>query len=139
MRLDSNFENVINHENASLEADLKCSCGSKVFNVFHSGVQKKTLFGRVYVSKKQKQLIIKSKCSKCGKEYLVYDSTIDGVRPKGNPIYEFTSLEINGVSNFNLRLIYNFYEENYNTEKFEMFRLDVKPESSEKYIVLVEE
>lgn len=131
MRLENNFYNIINHNNVALEADLKCSCGSETFRITHTGVTKKGLFSSNYIKKKDKQIIIKAKCTLCEKEYLIYDSTKDGSNPKGIPLTEYIPFSVKDNEIFKINLKYNFYPENFMTDKFEMIFIDAKIDNKE--------
>lgn len=139
MRNDSCFTNEINHHDVALEADFECECGGNTFFIQHSGVLHKGIFGSVSIGKRRNQLIIKCSCSKCLKEYILFDSTKDGIRPKGIPINELSSLCIKGENEFQIKLKYNFLKENYKSEQFEMFFLEVKTPQSNKYISICEQ
>ena len=139
MRLENNFDNEINHENVALEADLKCSCGNKTFIIFHTGILKKGLFNSYTLREKEKQIVIKCKCSKCNKEYIIYDSMIDGVKTSKNKVSEFNHLTIKDNDKFNINLKYSFYEKNFKTDKFEMIYIDIKKEDTNKYIRIYEQ
>lgn len=138
MRNEQNFANEVNHNNAALEADLRCDCSCDRFCISHSGKLRKGLFGGISIWKKDKQLLIKSSCANCGKTYLLYDSTKDGAAPMVTPLREYAPLTIKGKDTFQIKLRYNFWEENYKTDKFEMFFLDVKIPGAEEYITVCE-
>lgn len=139
MRNEKNFTNEINYGNAALEANFKCNCGNEIFKIFHSGTAQKGLFGGFTIKKKDKQLAIKCVCPNCSKEFTLFDSTKDGSKTTDSPLCDFQQLEIRGENQFNIKIRYNFYEENYKTDRFEMFFLDVKPQGFDKYIRIVEE
>lgn len=128
-----------NHDNIALEADFQCNCGNDTFRIFHTGKQHKSIFGNVSIKKREGQLIIKCSCSKCLKDYTIFDSTKDGIRPKGTPTEKFNSTEINGETSFKINLKFNFYEKNFKTDRFESFFMDVKTLNDEKYLRICEE
>ena len=138
MRNENNFSNKINYQNASIEADFICTCGCDTFFIQHTGLFRKSIFGGVSIIKKNKQLVIKAKCSQCHAEYLLYDSTKDGISPNGILCGEFYPLCIHGENTFQINLKYNFMEENYKTDKFEMFFLDVKNPAWDNYLRICE-
>lgn len=138
MRNEQNFINEVNHNNAALEADLRCDCGNEVFRIAHSGNLHKGLFGSVTISEKQKQLLIKCTCANCGRPYHLYNSTKDGPAPQETPVGECAPLIVKGEDAFQIKLRYNFMEEHYKTDRFEMFFLDVKVPGTKKYITVCE-
>ena len=139
MRNESNFANVYEYDNAALEADFRCDCGGDAFYIFHSGKQRKSLFGNISIGKRKGQLILQCSCSQCLKRYTLFDSTKDGASPEGTPIYEFSPVEIAGEKIFDIKLKFNFAEENFKTDQFEMFFLEVKVPGVDKYMSLCEQ
>jgi len=137
MRLEHLFYDEISHKNVAFRAKLKCTCGCNSFSITHSGRLIK-LLGWVNLSKKDSQLSIKCRCSSCQKEYVIYDSSIDGANPKGNIVNEFSMLELRKKTVFNIRLSYNYYENNFKTDDFESLFIDLKYIDSEKYIRICE-
>lgn len=138
MRNEHNFINEVNYNNAALEADLRCDCGNDTFHVTHSGKLLKGLFSGVSIWKKDRQLLIKCSCANCSKSYRLYDSTRDGTAPTESPLGECKPLTIKEQDTFHIKLRYNFWEENYKTDRFEMFFLDVKVPGTERYINICE-
>ena len=139
MRNEPYFTNAREHGHAALEANFQCACGSNAFGIVHSGTLHKSIFGGVSLRKREKQLVIRCECSKCAEQYTLFDSTKDGVQPKGTPLEEFAPLEIKGETLFEIKVLYNFLEENFRTDRFEMFFLEVKPSASGKYMRVYEE
>ena len=139
MRNESNFVHMLNHSNVALEADFQCDCGNDTFRIYHTGKQHKSILGNVSIKKRAGQLIIQCNCSKCLKQYTLFDSTKDGIRPKGTSTEEFSSIEINGETLFKINLKYNFSEENFKTDRFEMFFMEVNALNDEKYLRICEE
>lgn len=138
MRLEKNFTNVINHEDVALEAKLVCDCENDIFNIYHTGILKKGLFG-INLTKNQKQIVIKAKCPSCLKEYILYDSIIDGSRPKGVRLDDYKLFNYKDENSFKITMKYNFYEENFNTDKFEMIFIEGNNVNLKKTILIYEE
>lgn len=139
MRLEKNFINEINHENVALEATLKCDCENQIFNVMHTGKEKKGLFGGLSLVKKDGQIRIKALCKSCGKEFVLYDSTIDGCKPKEAPVMEYTKLAIKDKDSFKINMKYNFMKENFKTDHFEGIAIDIQDNLSKKEKRIYEE
>ena len=139
MKNESNLANVINYNNVALEADFLCDCGSDTFFILHSGKKHKSLLGNVSIGKKEKQLVIQCSCSKCFKQYTLFDSTKDGKNPRGIPNAELGQLEINGEMSFQIKLKYNYLEENFKTDLFETFFMEVKIPNDNEYSRICEE
>lgn len=138
MRNEQILINEINHNNAALEADLRCTCGSDFFRIAHSGTMLKGLFGSISIIKKEKQLLIKCICANCGRQFHLYNSTRDGTSPQENPTGVCAPLCIKDKTVFQIKVRYNFWEEHYKTDQFEMFFLDVKLPDGKKYINICE-
>lgn len=138
MRNEQNFIREINHNNAALEADFCCDCGSEIFRIAHSGHLRKGLFGSISISERQNQLLIKCSCTNCGKQFHLYNSTKDGSTPQETLVSECAPLTVKGENSFHIKLRYNFMEEHYKTDQFEMFFLDVKIPGAKKYITVCE-
>lgn len=138
MRNEQNFFNEVNHNNVALEADLRCDCGSEIFRIAHSGNLHKGFFGSVNISERNRQLLIKCSCAACTREYHVYNSMKDGTVPQETSLAPCVPLTVRGQDAFYIKLRYNFMEENYKTDRFEMFFLDVRLPESKKYITVCE-
>lgn len=138
MRNEQNFINEINHGQVALEADLRCNCGSKLFHISHSGNVHKGFFGGISILRKNNQLLIQCACANCGWQYHLYNSTKDGTSPQNVPVDPCVPLSIKEETTFQIKLRYNFMKENFKTDQFEMFFLDVKLPDSKKYITICE-
>ncbi len=139
MRLEKNFIDEINHDDVALEANLKCECGSQIFTIVHTGKEKKSLFGGISLVKKDDQIRIKALCQTCGKEFVLYDSTVDGNKPKEAPIAEYVKLVIKDKDAFKINMKYNFMKENFKTDRFEGIAIDVQDDASKKERRIYEE
>lgn len=138
MRNEELFVNEVNHARAALSAELRCDCGNKTFHIAHSGKLRKGLLGGVSIWTKDRQLSIKCSCVNCAKSYHLYDSTRDGTAPTDTPLGECVPLTIKGQDCFQIKLRYNFREENYKTDRFDMFFLDIKVPESQKHVTVCE-
>jgi hypothetical protein len=96
----------------AFSAKLQCSCGSTKFAFFHTGKQTKGILAP-YIIKKDNQLALKAKCSKCKNEIVAYDSLIDGANPKvAKESREFTPFVIPKSQEFEVIIKYNYLPEN---------------------------
>ena len=134
MRLQNNLVITERHNKDALAADLVCDCQNKNFTIYHSGVFKKGLFGIEYtLHKKNKQLFIQAICPKCGNQYIIFDSSSDGSKPsKQNTLDANDKIIINNQDSFAINLKYNYYPQNYQTDIWEGFYIDITPENSKK-------
>ena len=139
MRLDSNFKNMISNENFLLESDLVCDCQNDTFKIYHTGIQKNGLFGTVNLKKYNQQIVVKVLCAYCGKKYVIYNSTLDGLKPKQIPLEEYKPLILkNNEDTFKINVKYNFEPQNYKTDRFEMMQLYIKEKNGKKEICIFE-
>ena len=96
----------------AFSAKLQCSCGSTKFAFFHTGKQTKGIFAP-YIIKKSNQLVLKAKCNRCNNEIVVYDSQIDGAKPKvAKESREFTPFVIPKSPEIEVIIKYNYLPEN---------------------------
>ena len=95
----------------AFSAKLQCPCGSTEFVFSHTGKQTKGILAP-YI-KKDNQLALKARCSKCKNEIVVYDSLIDGANPKvAKESREFTPFVIPKSQEFEVIIKYNYLPEN---------------------------
>lgn len=139
MRLEDNLVQVKEYNHAALEGDLVCDCKNETFFIFHTGVQKKRLFGSPILKKKEKQIVIKAKCSHCSKEYVLYDSTLDSSHSKGQALEHFEVFTTKSNSPLLIRMLYNFFPENFKTDLYEMVFIEAKEINSQKFVRIYEE
>lgn len=132
LRIKNNLYNVINHDNTALEGTLICDCCCELFNVYHSGKCHR-FFDFITLKKQDNQIIIKCKCVKCNKEYTIYDSTRDGINPIGSPIHHYDKVKMIDKDRFKVHLLYNYEKENFMTNRYSEFFLEIKPYYSKKY------
>ncbi len=100
MRNEDNFTNVVCHGRAAFSADVRCGCGGTAFSISHTGTYHKGLFGGHTIRIKKGQAAVKCRCTVCGRELLLYDSTIDRDRHKEVYDREWLPLSIDGTSSF---------------------------------------
>jgi hypothetical protein len=81
LRILEFLNNIQEYNGVSISANLRCTCGNNKFVFSHTGKQTKGILAP-YITKKNKQLILQAKCTCCGKNIEVYNSTIDGSKPQ---------------------------------------------------------
>lgn len=86
LRVLDNLRIVIERDEVALAGKLVCDCECEHFYIYHSGKQTKGIL-IPYLIKKNKQIAIKAVCERCGKEIIIYDSKIDGIKPLMNNEY----------------------------------------------------
>lgn len=127
MRLKNNFINIKEQGKKVLEADFICECGCRKFMLTHTG--KNCLLRPSILNKKKGQLRIKAECRNCHRLTTVYDSTIEGKRPKEVKSESYDKLIKNNNDVFEIQLKYSFLEENYNTDKFTKISIKIKDDN----------
>ena len=85
-----------------------------------------------------KQILIEAKCLKCGRTIQIYDNTIDGEKPAMASVLERKQFLYKDMSEFKIKIILNYYEENYMTNKFVTIYVYLFDDNG-KQIVLYEE
>lgn len=124
MRLQNNFTDLQTKDNKTLEADIICECGCRKFTITHTG--KSSLFNPQKIKKKSGQLLIKAECRTCHRLLTIYDSKIDGTKPK-NVLHEESKPFTNGKNSVvEINVKYNFKEENFMTDKFKKMSITFK-------------
>lgn len=97
------------------------------------------MFGSITLKEREHQIVIKAKCSKCSKIYILYDSTKDGNNPKGTPSSNYQNLTLKNNNHlFYINLKYNYLKEYFKTDHFEMILIDIKEKDSNKAIRIFE-
>lgn len=124
------------HDNVAVNGNLKCSCGSEKFSIYHTGKQTKGILAP-HIVRTQKQILIEAKCSECGRTIQIYDTTIDGENPIVAWHPEFKQFSYKNITDFKVKIFLNYYEENYMTNKFAMIYIYLY--DNNKQIVLYEE
>ena len=111
LRLSEYLKNVEEFNGVAISAKLHCTCGNCAFTFSHTGKQTKGILAP-YIIKKNKQLVLKANCSKCGNEIVVYNSQIDGSTPKiAEETHEFTTFATKNLSEFEVVIKYNYFPE----------------------------
>ena len=117
MRLKENLEIIENRNNVALRASLKCNCGCRSFSIFHSGKQTKGILSP-HIKMKNKQLLIKTICSNCGNELIVFDSKFDGSHTTNIDHGELVEFIFNSNNIFEICIAHNYFKEDYLTDRF---------------------
>ena len=125
------------HDKVAVSGNLKCSCEMDKFLVYHTGKQTKGILSP-YIKKMDKQILIEAKCPKCGRTIQIYDNTIDGEKPAMASVLERKQFLYKDMSEFKIKIILNYYEENYMTNKFVTIYVYLFDDNG-KQIVLYEE
>ena len=133
LRILSNLNIYETHDNIAMAGKLLCDCGCNIFAVFHTGKATKGILAP-YLVKKDKQIIIKVVCKDCGKSIIIFDSKIDGIRPLiHNNTYEEQAFLIENINaNFEIDLKYNYYTEDFMSNKFVDCFIEIKNEDIKK-------
>ena len=119
MKLSFNDYFVIEEEEEKVfvAGKIKCSCGCEKFKIFHTGKQTKGILAS-HIVKMQKQILIEAKCSRCGKIIPIYDTCVDGENPIANIHLESKEFLHQNIEDFSVKVLLNYNEENYMTNKF---------------------
>lgn len=132
LRIINNLESIVEIKNEALSGKLKCYCGCKEFYIYHTGKQTKGILSSDIV-KYKKQVVINAHCINCNEIIKIFDSTIDGINPILTNQYEFKKLVLNkDVNTFNIIMMYNYYKEDYKTNKFVNCFIDVENKKIKK-------
>ena len=111
LRLSEYLKNIEEFNGVAISAKLHCTCGNCAFAFSHTGKQTKGILAP-YIIRKNKQLVLKANCSKCGNEIVVYNSQIDGSTPKiAEVTHEFTTFSTKNLSEFEVVIKYNYFPE----------------------------
>lgn len=138
LRIIDNLRIIIECDEVALSGKLICDCGCEHFYIFHSGKQTKGIFAP-YLIKKDKQIVIKAVCKDCGKSILIYDSKIDGIKPLMNNEYHVDRFVLNNIKDsYEITLKYNYYKNDYKTNKFVECFIEIKNEDMKKVKQLYE-
>lgn len=127
MRLMNNFINL-NEQNETFKADFICECGTHKFTITHTGTKRIVPLLSI-LRKRHNQIRIKAECRNCHRIYTLYDSAIDGIKPKSAREFEFAQFFKNGNDIFELEIKYNFSAEFYKTDKFKAITIHIKDDS----------
>ena len=126
LRIINNLEIIEEIDNVALKGKLKCNCGCNVFYIYHTGKQTKRILSPEIV-KHKKQVVINAQCVNCKEIIKIFDSTIDGIKPVDAKQYEFKKLVLKkDIDTFKIIMMYNYYKEDYKTNKFVECFIDVE-------------
>ena len=126
LRIINNLEIIDEIDNVALKGKLKCNCGCNEFYIYHTGKQTKGILSSDIV-KHKKQVVINAQCVNCKEIIKIFDSTFDGIKPIGAKQYEFKKLVLNkDIDTFKIIMMYNYYKEDYKTNKFVECFIDVE-------------
>lgn len=132
LRIINNLEIIEEIDNIALKGKLKCSCGCNEFYIYHTGKQTKGIFYPDII-KHKKQVVINAQCVNCKEIIKIFDSTIDGIKPINAKQYEFKKLVLKkDIDTFKIIMMYNYYKEDYKTNKFVECFIDVESEKLKK-------
>ena len=132
LRIINNLEIIDEIDNAALKGKLKCNCGGNEFYIYHTGKQTKGIMSPDIV-KHKKQVVINAQCVNCNETIKIYDSTNDGIKPIDTKKYEFKKLVLKkDIDTFKITMMYNYYKEDYKTNKFVDCFIDVESEKLKK-------
>ena len=111
LRILEYLDNIQENNGVAISAKLHCTCGNCAFAFSHTGKQTKGILAP-YIIRKNKQLVLKANCSKCGNEIVVYNSQIDGSTPKiAEETHDFTIFSTKNLSEFEVVIKYNYFPE----------------------------
>ena len=138
LRIFDNLRIVIERYEVALAGELVCDCGCEHFYIYHSGKQTKGIL-TPYLIRKDKQIVIKAVCERCGKEIIIYDSKIDGIKPLMNNEYLVEKFTLKNIKDsYEITLKYNYYKNDYKTNKFVECFIEIKNEDTKKVKQLYE-
>ena len=131
-KIMDNLEIIEETDNVALKGKLKCNCGYNEFYIYHTGKQTNGILSSDIV-KHKKQVVINAQCINCKEIIKIFDSTIDGIESKNTKQYEFKKLVLNkAIDKFKITIMYNYYKEDYKTNKFADCFIDVESEKLNK-------
>ena len=132
LRIINNLEIIDEIDNVALKGKLKCNCGCNELYIYHTGKQTKGILSSDIV-KHKKQVVINAQCVNCKEIIKIFDSTIDGIKPINAKQYEFKKLVLKkDIDTFKITIMYNYYKEDYKTNKFVECFIDVESEKLKK-------
>jgi len=138
LRIIDNLENICEHNNAALEGDLVCECGSHYFEIYHSGKQTKGILAP-YLVKNTPRIVIEAKCTCCEHSIIIFDNSIDGVkRTTADATTKKPFTLLNDTYAYKIHLMYNYFENNFNTNLFEDCFIEISHSKFKKPRLLFE-
>lgn len=118
LRIIDNLNIYEIHDNVAIAGKLICDCGCHLFSIYHTGKVTKGILAP-YLIKKDKQIVIRAICKDCGKSIIIFDSKIDGIKPIMCDTYPEEKFQIKNIDeNFEIVLKYNYYQNDFKTNKF---------------------
>ncbi|MDY0278297.1 MAG: hypothetical protein RBQ97_09470 [Acholeplasma sp.] len=118
LRIIDNLNIYEIHDNVAIAGKLMCDCGCHLFSIYHTGKVTKGILAP-YLIKKDKQIVIRAICKDCGKSIIIFDSKIDGIKPIMCDTYPEEKFQIKNIDeNFEIVLKYNYYQNDFKTNKF---------------------
>jgi hypothetical protein len=118
LRIIDNLRILEEHDNAALSGKLVCQCGCENFSIFHTGKQTRGILFTDLV-KRNGQIQIDAKCENCQSSFTILDTAVDGTNPRSAKKGELKQLYIKDIDSFEIRMYYNYYSENFKTNRFE--------------------
>lgn len=113
LRILDYLDDIQEFNGVAISSKLRCTCGNCSFVFLHTGKQTKGILAP-YIVKKNKQLAIKARCTKCNNDIIVFDSQIDGSNPKiAEQLNEFTTFTTPRFFEFEVVIKYNYWPENF--------------------------
>lgn len=138
LRIIDNIKIIEEYNDVAMACHLVCDCGCNHFSIFHTGKVTKGIFAP-YLIKKDKQIVIKAVCKDCGKSIIVLDSKIDGIKPIMCDTYPEEKFLLKNINeNFEIILKYNYYQNDFKTNKFVDCFIEIKNEDMKKVRQLYE-
>ncbi|MGM9969001.1 MAG: hypothetical protein ACI35S_01225 [Anaeroplasma sp.] len=138
LRIINNLKIYKIHDNVAIEGKLICDCGCHLFSIFHTGKVTKGILAP-YLIKKDKQIVIKAVCKDCGRTIIILDSKIDGINPLVCNTFTEKKFSIRNITeNFEIDLKYNYYPEDFKSNRFVDSFIEIKNEDMKKTKILFE-
>ena len=113
LRILEHLYDVEEINGVSVSAKLRCACGNFSFTFSHTGKQTKGILAP-YIVRKDKQLILRARCPKCGRVIEVFNSALDGTRARAEAeIHEFSAFALpkSMEDEFEVVVKYNYFPE----------------------------
>ena len=137
LRIIDSLHILEERDNAALAGKVVCHCGCDKFSIFHTGKQTRgVLFTDLVKSNGQIQIDVK--CEYCKSSFTIFDTTVDGRKPSIARKGEIKQLCIKGISTFEIQMYYNYYPENFKTNRFEDCIIEVSNPALRKNKIIYE-
>ncbi len=126
LRILNNLKNIKEKDNVALTGNLFCDCECEQFYIYHTGKQTKGVLSPDIIKKNGKIVII-AKCTLCGEEIVIFDTSIDGIEVTEKSIEVLNQLKLkNNISKFRVTLSYNYFKQNFKSNYFLDIFIDVE-------------